>query len=138
MSSPGHNLSRVDTNSAEGESGSIRNQPQTDNNIYRNYDQMLNRPKRINSSQIPCLPVGEGHPVPSPPSQRRLLELEAMEQQEIVGGAPISQDETQLLPSSPSKGFISPDVSLMLNVYICTRSTFLMKMHLKRFVHFFL
>lgn len=110
VSSPGHNLSRVDANSAEGESASSRNPPQTDSAYYRNYDHLPNRPRRTNSSQIPSLPTGEGPPVPSPPPQRRLLELEPPEQHLLVGGAPLAQDETQLLPNTP-RGYISPGVS---------------------------
>ncbi|XP_031346236.1 uncharacterized protein LOC116173092 isoform X3 [Photinus pyralis] len=103
----GHNLSRVDANSAEVESASIRNPTQTDSGYYRNYDHLPNRPRRTNSSQIPCLPTNEGPPIPSPPPPRRLLELEPAEEQINVGAAPLAQDETKLLPYSP-KEYLSP------------------------------
>ncbi|KAK5642261.1 hypothetical protein RI129_008428 [Pyrocoelia pectoralis] len=106
----GHNLSRVDANSAEVESASIRNPTQTDSD-YRNYDHLPNRPRRTNSSQIPCLPTNEGPPVPSPPPPRRLLELEPPEQQLSIGNAPLAQDETKLLPYSP-KDYISPGANI--------------------------
>uniref|UniRef100_A0A1Y1LCT3 Uncharacterized protein n=1 Tax=Photinus pyralis TaxID=7054 RepID=A0A1Y1LCT3_PHOPY len=107
VSSLGHNLSRVDANSAELESASIRNPTQTDSGYYRNYDHLPNRPRRTNSSQIPCLPTNEGPPIPSPPPPRRLLELEPAEEQINVGAAPLAQDETKLLPYSP-KEYLSP------------------------------
>ncbi|XP_031347822.1 uncharacterized protein LOC116174140 isoform X2 [Photinus pyralis] len=111
VSSLGHNLSRVDANSAEVESASIRNPTQTDSGYYRNYDHLPNRPRRTNSSQIPCLPTNEGPPIPSPPPPRRLLELEPAEEQINVGAAPLAQDETKLLPYSP-KEYLSPGANI--------------------------
>ncbi|XP_049818721.1 potassium voltage-gated channel protein Shab isoform X2 [Aethina tumida] len=109
----GHNLSHADGNSTEGESASGRNPAQTGMGCYRNFDHFPNRPRRSNSSTTPCLPTGEGPPLPSSPTQqRRLLELPSEEQPEPYQEnasmtAPLAQDETQLIPSTP-KGYISP------------------------------
>lgn len=107
----GHNLSHADANSNEGES---KNPSQTDTSAcYPNFDQLPNRHRRSNSSQIPCLPTSEGPPVPmSPASQKRLLELAPSEEQQLqtVVTAPLAEDETQLIPNMPM-GFILPEVS---------------------------
>nr|CAH7716185.1 unnamed protein product [Callosobruchus chinensis] len=110
----GHNMSHADGNSTEGESlagGTGRNPAQTGTGCYRNYEHFANRHRRSNSSTLPCLPAaggGEGgvQPLPagSPSSQRRLLELEDREEHQM---APLAQDETQLIPSTP-KECISP------------------------------
>lgn len=106
----GHNISQADGNSTEGESASGRNPAQTGTGCYRNFDHFPNRHRRSNSSTTPCLPVSEGPPMPtSPSSQRRLLELGPVEDIYQQSGplAPLAQDETQLIPSTP-KGYISP------------------------------
>lgn len=121
--SPGHNLSHADGNSTEGESASGRNPAQTGMGCYRNFDHFPNRPRRSNSSTTPCLPTGEGPPLPSSPTQqRRLLELPSEEQSEPYQEnasmtAPLAQDETQLIPSTP-KGYISPSVSQIIIIII--------------------
>ncbi|XP_063920864.1 potassium voltage-gated channel protein Shab isoform X1 [Zophobas morio] len=107
----GHNISHVDGNSTEGESASGRNPAQTGTGCYRNFDHFPNRHRRSNSSTTPCLPTGDGPPLPaSPLSQRRLLELAPPEEQQMqqnVPLAPLAQDETQLIAATP-RGYISP------------------------------
>ncbi|CAH0546294.1 unnamed protein product [Brassicogethes aeneus] len=111
----GHNMSHADGNSTEGESASGRNPAQTGTGCYRNFDHLPNRPRRSDSSTTPCLPSGDGPPPQpgSPGSQGRLLEQAPSEEQSepyqenASFTAPLAQDETQLLPSSP-KGYISP------------------------------
>ncbi|XP_071057478.1 uncharacterized protein [Onthophagus taurus] len=105
----GHNLSHADGNSQE--EGEVRNPSQD----YRNFDQLPNRHRRSNSSQIPCLPIGGEGGVPpvvpvSPSSQKRLLDIAPTEDQiqTCTALAPITQDETQLIPSTP-KGYITPE-----------------------------
>lgn len=109
----GHNISHVDGNSTEGESASGRNPAQTGTGCYRNFDHFPNRHRRSNSSATPCLPTGDGPPLPaSPLSQRRLLELAPPEEQQMqqnVPLAPLAQDETQLIAATP-RGYISPGV----------------------------
>ncbi|CAH1366644.1 hypothetical protein MTP99_007953 [Tenebrio molitor] len=107
----GHNISHADGNSTEGESASGRNPAQTGTGCYRNFDHFPNRHRRSNSSATPCLPTGEGPPLPaSPLSQRRLLELappEEQQMQQTISLAPLAQDETQLIANTP-RGYISP------------------------------
>lgn len=113
----GHNMSHADGNSTEGESASGRNPAQTGTGCYRNFDHFPNRHRRSNSSATPCLPSGEGPPLPaSPLSQRRLLELAPSEEHQSQQMAPLAQDETQLLASTP-KGYISPGVRTNFQFY---------------------
>lgn len=114
-------MSHADGNSTEGESLAGRNPAQTGTGCYRNFETFGNRHRRSNSSTLPCLPTNEGDAPPqptSPASQRRLLELVSTEdqypqQQPLV--APLAQDETQLIPSTP-KECISPSVSSFLSL----------------------
>nr|CAI5840729.1 unnamed protein product [Callosobruchus analis] len=117
--STGHNMSHADGNSTEGESlagGTGRNPAQTGTGCYRNYEHFANRHRRSNSSTLPLPPEGGVQPLPagSPSSQRRLLELEDREEHQM---APLAQDETQLIPSTP-KECISPSVSLAILLLI--------------------
>lgn len=101
-------MSRADANSQEGESG----RPAPPSDFYRNYDHVPGRPpppRRANPSQIPGLPAGEGPAVPSPPPQRRLVELGPPD--DDVYRAPLAQDETQLLPAY-AREYITAAVSL--------------------------
>lgn len=119
----GHNISHADGNSTEGESASGRNPAQTGTGCYRNFDHFPNRHRRSNSSATPCLPTGEGPPLPaSPLSQRRLLELappEEQQMQQTISLAPLAQDETQLIANTP-RGYISPGVRLTLPILLLT------------------
>ncbi|XP_074029808.1 shaker cognate b isoform X1 [Leptinotarsa decemlineata] len=106
----GHNMSHADGNSTEGESiAGGRNPAQTGTGCYRNFEHFPNRHRRSNSSTLPCLPTNEGPPG-SPSSQRRLLGLIPADEQQFqpqTAVAPLAQDETQLIPSTP-KECISP------------------------------
>lgn len=109
-------MSHADGNSTEGESIAGKNPAQTGTGCYRNFDHFPNRHRRSNSSTLPCLPTNEGPPpAGSPGSQRKLLELVSSEEQHFQFNAapamaPLAQDETQLIPSTP-KECISPSVS---------------------------
>lgn len=118
-------MSHADGNSTEGESIAGKNPAQTGTGCYRNFEHFPNRHRRSNSSTLPCLPTNEGPPpTGSPGSQRRLLELVSSEEQHFQQNAapalaPLAQDETQLIPSTP-KECISPSVSknILLLLYV--------------------
>ncbi|XP_057653269.1 potassium voltage-gated channel protein Shab [Diorhabda carinulata] len=105
----GHNMSHADGNSTEGESlAGSRNQSQTGTGCYRNFEHFPNRHRRSNSSTMPCLPTNEGPPVPASPSSQRKIGIETDEMyQQTPNIAPLAQDETQLIPSTP-KECVSP------------------------------
>ncbi|CAG9862261.1 unnamed protein product [Phyllotreta striolata] len=104
----GHNMSHADGNSTEGESiAGGRNQGHTGTGCYRNFDHFPNRHRRSNSSTLPSLPTNEGPPQPASPSSQRKFGFIDEPYQNAPALAPLAQDETQLIPSSP-KGCVSP------------------------------
>lgn len=116
----GHNLSHNDGNSTEGDSTGGKNPAQTGPGCFKNYDHLPNRHRRSNSSQNPCLPTNDGPPAPvSPTTQKRLLDIAQPEEQQLLTAAlaPLAQDETQNLVTSP-RGYISPGVRFFLSITI--------------------
>ncbi|CAH1112446.1 unnamed protein product [Psylliodes chrysocephalus] len=110
--SVGHNMSHADGNSTEGESiaGGRSNQAQTGTGCYRNFDHFPNRHRRSNSSTLPCLPTNEGPPQTASPSSQRKFGFVVDELYQNAPSstvAPLAQDETQLIPSTP-KECVSP------------------------------
>ncbi|CAG9761526.1 unnamed protein product [Ceutorhynchus assimilis] len=106
----GHNISHADGNSTEGDS----NPPtQTGTGCYKNFEYFPPNRAGSNSSITPRLPVSEGPPPPCSPSshKRQLLDFSASNsiEEERLTMAPLAQDETLLLPSSPM-GYISPSI----------------------------